>query len=103
MEVGFSLAVDFLESLLLVWTAAAFRHGQRLYALAAVGILLAIVGRLSRDVAAPYETLGLQLVGLAGAGLVLAYYLVTEEVEVEGPPGGSKASAPAAEPAETPE
>ncbi len=86
MEVAFSLAVDFLESLLLVWAATAFRHGQRLYALACGGVVLAIVGPLSRDIAAPYEALGLQLVGLAGAGLVLAYYLVTEEVELKGPP-----------------
>ena len=86
MEVALELTLDFVECLLVVWCYMAWRRGLRLYLLAAGGVVLAIVGRLVRDVGSPAEWVGLQVFGLVLAGLVLAFYLLTEEVDEVPPP-----------------
>jgi hypothetical protein len=82
MEIPFWLSLGFLDSLLLVWSIEAYRRGHRLYGLAAIGLVLAIIGQMSRDIASTTQVLLLQVFGLGLAGLVLAFHLLTEEVEL---------------------
>jgi hypothetical protein len=81
MQVALELTLDFVECLLLVWCYMAWRRGLRLYLLGATGVGLAVLGRLARDIGPTAEVIGLQVFGLLLAGLVLAFYLLTEEIE----------------------
>ena len=80
MDVAIWITVTFGECLIVVWCVDAYRRGYRLYAASAVGVVLAIIGRFSRDAAPTVQVFLLQFFGLASAGIVLAYYLLTEAV-----------------------
>ena len=85
MTIVIHLALDFVESVLIVWCYQAARRGDWLYAIAGAGVFMALLGRLTSDIGPAAETIGLQVGGLLLAGLVLAFYLLTEEVESSSP------------------
>jgi hypothetical protein len=95
MDVAIWLTLTFIQCLVIVWCLEAYRKGMKLYGLAAIGVLVAVIGRLSRDAAPTTQVFVLQFAGLVLAGLITAFYLLTEVAEAPSQQGDPDGGAPA--------
>jgi hypothetical protein len=80
-----SLASGFVECLLLVMFVDAVRRGHRVYALAVLGMSMALLGRISEGFMEPGPDNILKIAGLVLAALVVTLDIVTEEVDPNQP------------------
>jgi hypothetical protein len=83
MSVAQALVSAFLECLFLVLALDAVRRGRRLYIAAAVGLGLALLGRMSEGFTDPTAVSLMKIGGLLLAGLTLALDLFFEETPME--------------------